>query len=270
MITGRASRAGLPGGSYGVKNAAFALSALVSLAAVLHPTPAVGQVQSAATVLTDHDRADIQELVSHYARALSSCAAEEYADLFAPVTGSFASSIRGDIVGREKLIALVQSEPHCVTMPPGRAAGNGPTVVISSSSEGVTGFADLGNAGHYEDVYVKTPKGWRFQSRNVITRQEQTANFSSKDFITLRRLAGSGQESFDDVYRDTPAGKRLRSAGVVLAAQSDGTATGRAYLKNDGGHYEDVYVRGAGGWRFKSRTYVALGESAPPQASAAR
>jgi hypothetical protein len=269
MITGRASRAGLLGGSHGVKNAAFSLSALVSLVAVLQAAPVQAQ-RSAPTSLTDRDRTEIQELVSHYARALSSCAAEEYADLFAPVTGSFASSIRGEIVGREKLIALVQSEPHCVATPPGRAGGNAPTVVVSVSAEGVTGFADLGNAGHYEDVYVKTPKGWRFQSRDVITRQEQSANFSSKDFIALRRLAGSGQEAFDDVYRDTPAGKRLRSSGVVLAAQPDGTATGRAYLKSDGGHYEDVYVRGANGWRFKSRTYVAAGEGAASQATAAR
>jgi SnoaL-like protein len=267
MITQKASRASLPGGCYGVKNPTFSLCALVSLVAALQPSLAAAQ--SASASLTDRDRTEIQDLVSHYARALSSCAAEEYADLFAPVTGSFASSIRGDIIGREKLIALVQSEPHCLTTPPGRAGGNPPTVVVSSTAEGVTGYADLGNAGHYEDVYAKTPKGWRFQSRNVITRQEQTANFASKDFIALRRLAGS-QESFDDVYRDTPMGKRLRSSGVVLAAQPDGTATGRAYLKNDGGRYEDVYVRSANGWRFKSRTYVAPGEGTSSQASAAR
>jgi hypothetical protein len=36
--------------------------------------------------------------------------------------------------------------------------------------------------------------------------------------------------------------------------------TGRALLKNDGGYYEDVYVRTQqGGWRFKSRVYVAAG-----------
>jgi hypothetical protein len=264
MITGRASRAGLPGGRYGVKIAAFSLSALVSLAGVLQAAPAQAQ-QTAPPSVTDRDRTEIQELVAHYARALSACAAEEYADLFAPVTGSFASSIRGEIVGHEKLVALVQSEPHCVTTPPGRAGGNAPTVTVSSSAEGVTGYADLGNAGHYEDVYVKTPKGWRFQSRDVITRQEQTANFSSKDFIALRRLAGSG----DDVYRDTPVGKRLRSSGAVLAAQADGSATGRVYLKNDGGHYEDVYVRGANGWRFKSRTYVAPSDGASSQSSQA-
>jgi hypothetical protein len=48
--------------------------------------------------------APIQALVSGYARTLSSCAAEGM-PIFAPGTGSFASGIRGHIVGREKLIA---------------------------------------------------------------------------------------------------------------------------------------------------------------------
>lgn len=254
-------------GVYGVRKAVFSLSAFVGILAILQLPMAAGQMPPS---LTDRDRADIQDLVTRYARALSSCAAEEYADLFAPGTGSFASSIRGEIVGRDKLVALVQSEPHCITTPPGRPAGNGPTVVVTSSGEGVTGIADLGNAGHYEDVYVKTPKGWRFQTRDVITRQEQTAGFSAKDFIALRHLAGNDRGTFDDVYRDTAVGKRLRSAGVVLTAAADGTATGRAFLRGDGGHYDDAYVRGAGGWRFKSRTYVAPGDSAGTQASAGR
>jgi hypothetical protein len=251
-----------------VKQAVLSLSALVGFVGILHFTPALAQTSQVP--LTDRDRTEIQELVTRYARALSSCAAEDYADLFAPATGSFASSIRGEIVGRDKLIALVQSEPHCITSPPGRPAGNGPTVVVTSSADGVTGIADLGNAGRYEDVYVKTPRGWRFQTRNVITRQEQTANFTARDFIALRRLAGNDQGRFDDVYRDTPVGKRLRSVGAVITATGDGNATGRAFLRDDGGHYEDVYVRAANGWRFKSRTYVAPGDAPPTQASAGR
>jgi len=249
-----------------VKNS-VALFALVSIVAGFAFSRASGQ--SSVPTVTDRDRAEIQELVSHYARALSSCAAEEYAELFAPVTGSFASSVRGEIIGRDKLIALVQSEPHCITTPPGRPAGSGPTVVVTASAEGVTGIADLGNAGRYEDVYVKTPRGWRFKTRNVITRQEQAANFTAKDFIALKQLAGNEQGKFDDVYRETPVGRRLRSAGLVIVVTAEG-ATGRAYLRNDGGHYDDVYVRSSsGGWRFKSRTYVA-GDTVGTQASAGR
>ena len=67
--------------------------------------------------LTPQDRAEIQELTARYARALGACAAEEYADLFAPDTGYFASNIRGEVVGRDRLMALVRSERHCTTPP---------------------------------------------------------------------------------------------------------------------------------------------------------
>ncbi|HVZ20079.1 MAG TPA: nuclear transport factor 2 family protein [Vicinamibacterales bacterium] len=231
--------------------------------------PSAQSARAAAPQLTDRDRADIQELVTHYAKALSTCAAEDYADLFAPVTGSFASGFRGELVGREKLIALVQSEPHCATTTPGRAfSGNGPTVSeLQASAEGVTGRVNLGKAGHYDDVYVKTPKGWRFQSRNVITPQEEAANFTGKDFIAIRRLAGESLGNFADVYRDMPVGRRLRNAGVVIAVTPEG-ATGKAVLRNDGGRYDDVYVRTADGWRFKSRTYVPPADAPRAQASA--
>src|SRR5258705_8486844 len=85
--------------------------------------------------LTPDDTSAIQALVTGYARALAACRAEEYADLFAPDTGYFASGIRGQVVGRERLIALVQSERQCIapagTAPNTRAgAANGPTVAI--------------------------------------------------------------------------------------------------------------------------------------------
>ena len=248
-----------PGGEH-VRKTLFSLVGLMTVTSLVGATSGAQTTPNRGSTLTDRDRAEIQELVTHYARALATCSAEEYAGLFAPVTGSFASSVRGEIVGRGKLIALVQSEPHCVSPTPGRPIGNGPIATITSSADRVTGRASVGNAGHYEDVYVKTPDGWRFQSRNVITTQEEAANYTSKDVMELRRLAGNDQGYFDDVYRDTPAGKRLRSAGIVLTLSADG-AMGKGYLRNDGGHYDDVYVRTAAGWRFKSRTYVAPGET---------
>jgi len=233
------------------------LSAFVGVIMFAVPGPAAAQAgRAGSSRLTDQDRAEIQDLVSHYASALGSCSAEAFADLFAPVTGSFASGFRGEIVGHDTLVALVQSEPHCATTTPGRPAGKGPDVVITESPDGVTGMADLGNAGHYEDVYVRTPKGWRFQSRNVITKKEADAHFTAKDFIAVRRLAGTDLGVFDDVYRDTAVGRRLRSSGVVVNVTPEG-ATGRAFLRGDGGHYDDVYVRTATAWRFQSRTYVS-------------
>ncbi len=177
--------------------------------------------------LTPQDRAEIQELSAKYARTLGSCAAEEYADLFAPDTGYFASNFRGEVVGRERLMALVRSERHC-TAPAPQPSGNAsasprpvPTVAIEISSTGPTGRADLGEkVGRYDDEYVKTPKGWRFKSRTVMTAQELAAGLTVQDVRTIRRLAGTDLGQFDDVYAaGTDGVKRFQSVrcgdGVV-------------------------------------------------------
>jgi len=220
----------------------------------------------AQQALTPGDRAEIQGLSARYARALGGCAAEDYADLFAPGTGYFASNIRGEVVGRDRLIALVRSERHCAAAAPAASSSGAapaaprpvPTVAIESSSKGVTGHADLGNAGYYDDEYVRTPAGWRIKSRTVITRQERDANLTVQDVVAIRRLAGTDLGRFDDVYVAGADGvKRFRTSGVALGLSAEGV-TGRAYLKNNGGHYEDVYVRTSDGeWRFKSRVHVA-------------
>src|SRR5947207_2076496 len=89
-----------------------ALSSMV--AALLLSSSAFAQTPA----LTSEDKTAIQALVTGYARALAACNAEEYADLFAPDTGYFASGIRGQVVGRERLIALVQSERQCTAATP--------------------------------------------------------------------------------------------------------------------------------------------------------
>jgi SnoaL-like protein len=239
------------------------LQSVTTLFAVLAsgvPLPAQG-------TLTPQDRAEIQELSAKYARTLGSCAAEEYADLFAPQTGYFASNFRGEVVGRERLIALVRSERHCIAPAPQANAGGAastaprpvPTVAIEMSSTGPTGRAELGEkVGRYDDEYVKTPKGWRFKSRTVMTAQELAAGLTVQDVRAIRRLAGTDLGQFDDVYVAGADGvKRFRASGVAMGLSADGV-TGRAFLKNNGGHYEDVYVRTPdGGWRFKSRLHLS-------------
>jgi hypothetical protein len=218
--------------------------------------------------LTAKDRAEIQDLVAKYARALGGCSAEDYADVFAP-GGYFFSTIRGEVLGRDRLMAMVKSERQC--NPPAAPAGGAPAtpapnanaaprpvpvVVIEPSPEGAMGKADLGGAGGYEDLYVKTSAGWRIKARSVITPREAAAKLTAQDFVEIRRLAGNDHGQFEDVYVDTPAGRRFRSSGVAMSLVPEGVK-GTAILKNDGGRYEDVYVRTPHGWRFQSRAYVA-------------
>ena len=238
-----------------------------ALAAGLTLVPVNAQQQrSASQSLTDKDRAEIQALVTGYGRALGLCAADEYAALFASPDGYFASGPRGKVVGRAKLVALVQSERHCNDGSERRPRNVPANVAIEATADGATGRAVLGNAGHYEDVYVKSAQGWRFKGRTYISPQEEAAKLTATDFNEIRRLAGNDSGQFEDVYSTTPQGKQFRSAGVVIAPAPEG-ATGRAYLKNDGGRYDDVYEKSANGWRFKSRQYVGA-EAAAHTASA--
>ena len=207
--------------------------------------------------LTDEDRTAIQGLVTGYARALASCNAEAYADLFAPRNGYFASGIRGQVVGRERLIALVQSERQC-TAPAGNApaprpgGGNGPAVTIDATATGARGIADLGAAGMYQDDYVKTPTGWRFQARTVLIPAEKAAGLDAADMAAIQRVAAAGSPLGDYYVPDQNGVKRLRTSGVAISV-SNGAVTGKAYLK-DGGYYDDVYEKiGPGQWRITSR-----------------
>ena len=95
---------------------ALTLGAGLSILTVVdaRQTPANG-------TLTAQDREEIQAVVTGYARALGTCVAEQYADLFAPDSGYFFSAIRGEVAGRDKLMALVRSERQCTAAEIGRA-----------------------------------------------------------------------------------------------------------------------------------------------------
>lgn len=234
--------------------------AAVALALVLALSPAVPALAQSAATPNAEDTAAIQALVASYARTLIGCQAQEYANLFAPGTGSFASGFRGYMVGQERLVKLVQSERHCIAPAPAgqnaaaRPGGaNGPTAVLQVTPTGVRGIAALGGAGQYEDEYVKTPNGWRFQSRTVITPAEKAAGLDAAELQAIWRVAGS--EGVDYLTPDQNGVPRLRTTGVAVAVVN-GVVTGRAYTK-DGGYYDDVYEKVAPGqWRIKSRTKV--------------
>ena len=164
-------------------------------ALLLSVVAASAGAQSAPT-LSDDDRSAIQALMGSYARALGECRAEDFADLFVPDTGWFASGFRGHMVGRARLIALVQSERHCIAPPPAPAARpggtNGPTVVLEVVPGGVRGVASLGTA-EYQDEYTKTASGWRFASRTVIIAPEKAAGLDARELLAIGRRHAQGR-----------------------------------------------------------------------------
>ena len=223
-------------------------------AALLFATPLAAQPPAGLGI---EDAAEIQSLVASYARALGECRAADFADLFAPETGYFASGFRGHMVGRERLVALVESERHC-RAPAGatgaqRPGGNAPTVTLEATATGARGVANLGTA-EYQDEYTKTSDGWRFASRTVIVAAEKAAGLDARELLAIHELGGS---ALGDYYEADASGvDRLMTSGVRVSV-SDNVVSGRAFL-GDGGYNDEVYEKlGPGRWRVRSSVHVA-------------
>lgn len=227
---------------------AFAVIALTTLCASVAAQPSAR--------LTQSDKEAIQALTASYLSALAACDADAYANLFAPQIGYFASGFRGQMTGYDQLVALVESERHCIA-PAGSAAaqrrsGDVPTVAITVTDAGVFGAADLG-AAQYQDEYVSTAQGWRFASRWVITAEEIQAGLDARETQAISAL--SSQALGENRVADGFGGERLLNAGVTISV-ADGRVSGRVYLA-DGSYYDDVYERlGPQRWRIASRTHV--------------
>jgi hypothetical protein len=134
-------------------------------------------------VLTALDYLEIEQLVYRYGYALDTGAdnGSGYADLYADdatFTGTNQGPSGRTYQGRERLAALARGGKrgpnfmsHWVTnvvIEPAPGGAIGKTYVgifdIGNGGNGATSRVDHG--GLYNDVYVKTPQGWRFKSRN--------------------------------------------------------------------------------------------------------
>ena len=154
------------------------------------PTPASVPLQPRAKgasgpALTPQDYLDIQKLVASYGHALDSGIGREdngetYAGLFAP-DGVFG---RPYTTGHDAMVSLAHTQPHgrqyirhfltnmVIDPSPEGAVGRQYLVVIDIEEGGKPTSVLIG--GHYEDIYVKTPAGWRFKSRTLY--QARTGN----------------------------------------------------------------------------------------------
>jgi hypothetical protein len=163
------------------------VGALAALAA-LDAQQKAAQRSAKPMTLTAMDYIEIQQLVARYAHTIDSCSNNgyDYADLYT-ADGWFASSRNGRVgaksQGRDKLAeAAGGGSRGCEKLrrPQGLWIHAMVNHEITPSPEGATGIVDLvyplehgkgfdadhsGHVGHYEDVYVKTPHGWRFKSR---------------------------------------------------------------------------------------------------------
>ena len=152
-----------------------------------------------AATLTPQDYIDIQQLVARYAFAIDNCTNNGYgyADLYVD-DGWFEPSRDGTILtkyqGRDRLAAAaLGGAKDCASVPwngishmlvnhviepsPGGAAGKVYLVAIGLNGDP----SKIEAQGHYEDVYVKTPKGWLFKSRvHVLSSAQETISRGSK------------------------------------------------------------------------------------------
>ena len=138
-----------------------------------------GKPAASFTGLTPLDYVEIKQLVSRYAYAVDTGAdnGNVYASLFA-ADGAFADRMGRETKGREALAALARRN----TRGPQSAFHFIVNHVIEPTSEGAVGKEylvqlrigegekpnDIFGGGHYEDVYVKTPDGWRFKRRQFM------------------------------------------------------------------------------------------------------
>ena len=146
------------------------------------PMPAPVRLAAASTSgapkLSSEDYVEIQQLVSRYAFALDTADANgyTYADLFT-ADGTFNGT-----KGRDALAAL----PRGPRRGPLHVRNYGGLAMVEATADGATGIqyaqamdfepggrtGVLDHFGYYEDVYARTPQGWRFKSRRFVNESQ--------------------------------------------------------------------------------------------------
>ena len=154
---------------------------LVAAVLAVSVLTAVGDAQqrnAGTSALTPLDYIEIQQLAIRYAYGLDTGADKGYgyADVFTP-DGEFVGRQVPLTKGREALARVARSvrkanpmyvrhfiTNHVIEPSPDGATGKVYLMVVDCE-EGQPSSIYIG--GHYEDVYVRTPEGWRIKRRNA-------------------------------------------------------------------------------------------------------
>jgi actinorhodin biosynthesis protein ActVIA len=219
-----------------------------------------------APVLTAMDYVQIRQLVSRYAYALDTGGNNGYdfADLFLP-DGEF---IDPNAKGREQIAALARSS----VQGPLNTIHYGMTLVLEPSRDGAIGrqyvtefnFDDnvppLGkrtqwevvgdkrgdlrkDGGQYKDVYVKTAKGWRFKSRQVV-RSKSGGGTDPELMAFLKRPVRIKSEASDNVTAPKGSLSVWDYQQIEQLVASYGHALDSGFGKGDNGDaYAGLYTR---------------------------
>ena len=136
---------------------------------------------SKPATLTAADYLEIQQLVARYSYAVDMHGGDgsAYAALFAP-DGSVGTQAKGTAQLSEFAAQTNKDRSgpaftrHFVTNvvikpAPGGATGRSYLVTLDAAEAGKP--TTMLGGGHYDDIYVKTPQGWRFKSRNYVPSQ---------------------------------------------------------------------------------------------------
>jgi hypothetical protein len=161
-----------------MRNTTIAIALLLGVAST-------ARSQSGNTpALTPADYIEIQQLVARYAHAIDTCSNNgyDYADLYVP-DGQYSNNrSKTKWIGRDRLAeAAGGGKNGCKKLQTGDVRSHTTVnLVIEPSPEGAVGKSYLvypgvrgqhsdadhsGHVGGYQDVYVRTPAGWRFRSR---------------------------------------------------------------------------------------------------------
>jgi SnoaL-like domain len=254
--------------------------AVVALSALAAAVSAQRRPSAKPMALTPLDYVEIRQLVSRSAFAIDTGSNNgyDYADLFA----GDGESVRPDAKGREQLAALARGDRlgpdntahyvmnHVIEPTPDGAIGKEYLVQlnwnVAPAGGGARGGGPIdqwaligrkagelaGAGGHYEDVYIKTPAGWRFRRREFIPSRRG----ADAPPVALRRPSASSPTASTSVAPQTGTtfvAPTMQSALTALdyleiaqVVSSYGHALDSGYGKGENGEpYANLYTADA-------------------------